>query len=123
MLPPQQKPVTPSLPVGQRVRFQIARAVDHVGAQLALVEAGLQRAAVVVIARISADRRQPVGSKRQKPLGRDPAGHVLDVGIEPAVLVDHQDGGERPRSARLHQVSAHGAGGAARRRVGHVAAP
>ncbi len=35
--------------------------------------------------------------------------------------MDHQDGGERPRSIRLHQVPAHGAGVAAGRRIGHVA--
>jgi hypothetical protein len=39
------------------VRFQETGAVDHVFAQLGLVEAGLQRAAVVVVARVPADRR------------------------------------------------------------------
>ena len=121
MPPPQQKPVTPSLPDDSACALRIARAVQHVGAQLALVEAGLQRAAVIVVAGIAADGKQAVGRQRQKPFGRGAARHVLDVGIEPAILVDHQHDGKRPVALGLHQVAAHGAGGAARRRVGHVA--
>jgi hypothetical protein len=48
------------------------------------------------------------------------ARHVLDVGIEPAVLVDHQHGTVRTGAARLHQVAAHGARRAAGRRIAHV---
>ena len=105
---------------GQRMRLQEARAVDHVRAQLALVEAGLQRAAVVVVARISAHRREPVGGERQKSFGRGSASHVLDVRVEAAILMDHEDGGERPRRIRLDEIPAHRARGAARRGVGHV---
>jgi hypothetical protein len=54
----------------ERVRLHEARAVEHVGEQLALVERRLQRAAVVVVAGIAADRGEPV---ELKTLASDPA--------------------------------------------------
>ncbi len=105
----------------QRMRLEKTRAVEHVGAQLGLVEAGLQRAALVVVAGIAADRKQSIRRQRQEALRGGAPRHVLDVGVESAVLVDHQHGGERPLSARLHQVAAHGAGAAAGRGIADVA--
>ena len=89
------------------MRLQEARAVEHVGAQLALVETGLQRPAVVVVAGVAADRGEAVGREGHEALDRGAARHVLDVGIEAAILVDHQHRRERPRPARLHEVPAH----------------
>src|SRR5678815_153863 len=68
-----------------RLTLEIARAVDHVGAQLCLIEARLKRAAIVVVTRIAADRRQSVRRKREEASDRCTARHILDVGIEPAV--------------------------------------
>ena len=104
----------------QLVRLEKARAVEQVGAQLGLVEIALQGAAVVIVARVAADRRQPVGREREETIDGGAARDVLDIGIEAAVLVDHQHGRERPRAGRLDEVTAHGAGGAARRRIGHI---
>src|SRR5262249_48181235 len=104
----------PEFAGGQFVRFQIARTVEYVGTQLALVQVGLEGPAIVIVARVAAYWRQPIWSKRQEACSRDPASHILNVRIEPAVLVDHEDGGVRSRSSRLHRVSTHGAGGAAR---------
>ena len=122
MPPPQQKPVTPSLPVERRVAFEIARAVDHVGAQLALVEAGLQRAPVVVVARIAADRRQARRARAPGilPLAARRATSSM-YGLSPRFSWITSTVGNGPAPARLHQVAAHRAGGAARRRIGHVA--
>ena len=106
---------------GERVRLHVARAVEHVRAQLGLLQAGLQGAAVVVVAGIAADGREAVGRQRQEPLGGGAAGDILYIGIEPPVLVDHQDGGEGAGPGRLHQVAAHRAGGAAGRGPAHVA--
>ena len=102
------------------MRLEKPGAVQHVGAQLALVETGLQRAAVVVIAGIAADREQAVRRQREKSLDCAAARHVLDVGVEAAVLVDHQDGGEGAVPGRLHEIAAHRARIAARRRIGDV---
>jgi len=65
--PPQQKPVTPSLPLDDLCDLRKARAVQHVRAQFALVETGLQRAAVIVVAGVAADRRQAVGREARNP--------------------------------------------------------
>ena len=107
MPPPQQKPVAPSLPVDSSCAFTKRRAVQHVGAQLRLVELGLHRAPVVVVARIAAERRQAVGREREEALHRRAPRHVLDVRIQAAVLVDHQHRRQRPVARRLHQVAAH----------------
>ena len=106
---------------GERVGLQESRAVQHVGAQLGGIEAGLQRAAVVVVAGIAADREQAVGREGEEAVECCAPRHVLDVGVEAAVLVNHQHRGERARARGLHQIAAHGARGAARRRPGDVA--
>ena len=105
---------------GQFVGFEELRAVQHVRLQLAAVETRLQFLAVVVIAGIAADRVQPVGGEGDKPFDRGAPGDVLDIGVEAAVLVDHEDGRERPVAGRLDQVAAHFARIAAGGIVGDV---
>ena len=81
----------------QLVRLQVTRAVDHVLAQLRLIEAGLQRAAVVVVAGIAADRRQAVGRQRDEARDGGAPRDVLDIRIQAAVLVNHEHGRKRAR--------------------------
>ena len=101
--------------------FDEPGAVQHIGAQLGLVELRLQRAAIVVVAGITAERRQAIRRQREKTIHREPARDVLDVRVEPAVLVNHQH--RRPGSValRVHQVAAHLFAVPAGRRIRHVA--
>ncbi len=46
------------------------RAIEHVGAQFGLIEFGLHFTAIVVVARISAEREQTSGGERQKAFDR-----------------------------------------------------
>jgi hypothetical protein len=48
------------------MRLEVLGAVDHVLAQLRLIEARLHRAPVVVVAGIPSDRREPVRGEREK---------------------------------------------------------
>jgi hypothetical protein len=70
---------------------------------------------------LAAGREQPVRRQRDEALQRGAPRDVLDVGIEAAILVDHQHGGMLARHRRRHQIAAHRARIAARRRIGHVA--
>ena len=47
--------------------------------------------AFLIIIRITANRRQPIGRKSDKIGDRQPARDIPDVGIEAAVLVDDED--------------------------------
>ena len=105
---------------GKLVGLQKPRAVEEIRAQLRLVEVALQRAAVVVVARIAADRKQAVRRERKKALDRGAAGDVLDVRIEAAVFVDDDHRRKRPHAHGLHEIAAHGARIAAGRRIVHV---
>ncbi|MNT17257.1 hypothetical protein D3C72_1523970 [compost metagenome] len=59
--------------------------------ELLRVDRGLELAAPVVIARVTPHRAQPIGRQRDKSgLGQTP-GNVFDVGIEAAVLMDHDN--------------------------------
>ena len=99
------------------VRLEKPRTVDHVPVQLLRVQASLQRPAVIVVAGVSADRRQTVRGQREEPgHGRAPR-HVLDVRIQAAVLVEDHDGREWSIAGGLHEVSAHGPGRAPGRRI------
>mmetsp|Transcript_27437 Transcript_27437/g.50564 ORF Transcript_27437/g.50564 Transcript_27437/m.50564 type:complete len:259 (-) Transcript_27437:2192-2968(-) len=58
--------------------------------QLGAIHRPLHRPAVIIIARITSQRRQTVGTKGQvSGLGRA-AHNVLDIGVQPTVFVDHQ---------------------------------
>jgi hypothetical protein len=89
------------------VRLQEVGAVQHVGAQLGLIQPRLQRPPVVVIPRIAPDGEEPIGGEGEEALHRDAPGHVLDVRIEAAILVDHEHGRKRARPRRLHQIAAY----------------
>jgi len=101
----------------------VKRAAGHVGPQPALVESRLEVAAVIVVPGVAPDQREPVGREDKEGFRREPSRHVLDVRVEAAVLVDDEGGRERTRAARLHEVAAHGAGGAAGRGIADVARP
>jgi hypothetical protein len=58
------------------------------------IGAAVTRGAMLVVAGISADRKQPIGSEREGPSVAARRATSLDVGIEPAVLVDYEDGGQ-----------------------------
>jgi hypothetical protein len=109
------------VPPPQLVRLQPLRAIEHVLAQLRLVELRLHRAPVVVISRIAAQGRQPIGREREESVHRRAPSHVLDVRIQPAVLVDHQHRRPRPVPRRLHQIAAHLLAVPAGRGISHIA--
>ena len=92
--PPKQNPTTPILPVQSGRLLSHAAAGDEILADLLLVELGEQLARLVLVARIAAERRQRVGREGHEALERDATSDVLDVRIQPAVLVHHQDAGE-----------------------------
>ena len=60
---------------------------DHVLARLRLVERAEQLARLVLVAGIAAEREQRVGREGDEVLERQAAGDVLDVRVQPAVLV------------------------------------
>jgi hypothetical protein len=61
------------------MQLEKARVVQHVRAQFALVETGVQRAAVIVVAGVAADRRQAVGREGEKSFDRSAARHIFDT--------------------------------------------
>ena len=89
------------------MRLQKLGAVRHIGAQLVLVELGLERATVVVVTGIAADRKQSIRCQGKETFNRAAPCHVLDVGIEAAIFVHHQHRRERSVALGLHQVAAH----------------
>ena len=120
MPPPQQKPRRAEPPRRQLVRLEKPRAVQHVGAQLRLVEFPPKRARFVVVAGIAAERREAVGRERDVAFDRGAPRDILDIGIQSAVLVDDEHRGPRPLPRRPHEVAAHRFGVATRRRVRDV---
>ncbi len=97
-----------------------ARAVQHVGTQLRLVQLRLQGAPVVVVAGVAAERREPVRCEGEEAFQRRTPRHILDIRVEPAVLVDHEHRRPRALSRRVHQIAAHRRTVAARRRIRDV---
>jgi hypothetical protein len=87
---------------GRRIQvFGHLRAVD-------LLE---QLGTILVIAGIAAHRRQPVGRHGHEACHRQPSRDVLDVGIEAAILVNHDDRGElAARRGGPHQIAVDMAG-------------
>ncbi len=79
---------------------------------IAFAPDALHRSAVIVVAGISAQRIQRIRREADEARDGQPPGDVLDVGIEPAVLVNHEDGGQTmrdhlgPRVVALHDASA-----------------
>ena len=91
----------------QFVILEKVGAVDHVLAQLLLIQGALHGAAVVVVAGVAADGGQSIGSQGHESRHRGSARNILDVGIETAVLVDYQNRREWAGADGLHQVAAH----------------
>lgn len=74
--------------------------------QLGPIDGLLQNLAVCIIPGIAADRGQPVRGQRHEPGLRHPPGDILDIGVEAAVFVDHQHGGDFPgRLGGFHQIT------------------
>jgi hypothetical protein len=105
------------------VRLDEARTVQHVGAQLRLIELGLHCAPLVIVSRVAAKGRKTIGCERDEAFDRGAPRNVLDVGIQPAVLVNDEHHGPRTLPGGLHEVAAHVLGVAAGRRVRDVLRP
>ena len=81
--------------------------------RLLAIELADQRARLVFIRRRAAAARERVRRDREETREREPARDILDVRIEPAVLVNHDDGGSlRRRLGRMCDIAADGAAGA-----------
>ena len=84
-----------------------ARAVDHVLAQLRLVERALHFPAVIIITGITADRRQTVRRQCQETGDTESPRDVLHIGVQAAVLMHDQHGRERTLAGGHDKVTAH----------------
>ena len=108
------------LAVAEPARAQVVDGGEEVVHQLHRVDLLLKPPPVLVVARIPAHRAQAVGRQGHETGLRHAARHVLDVGVEAAVLVHHHDARHRTLHARrAHEVGAHLAV-ALRRGVAHV---
>ena len=99
MPPPQQKPTAPTLPVDSGWCSRNGTAAAMRCAVSSGIERGDHVAALVLVGRRAAERRQHVDREAEKAFEREPPRDVLDVRIEPAVLVD--DDHRRTFSLRL----------------------
>ena len=86
-----------------RVCPQIFIGGDEVHKQLAGVKLGLHVTALVVVSGIAAQRSQPVRGERREACDGEAARHVLDIGIEPPVLMHHDNGATLAAHRRLHE--------------------
>src|SRR5262249_20658488 len=87
---------------------QPVRGRDEILAGLLRIQLGKELTRLVLVAGIAAEGCQGVRREGHEPLERDATGDVLDVWIQPAVLVDHQDAGELPgNSGWSNEVAAH----------------
>jgi hypothetical protein len=105
------------------VRPAHAKRGDEVGARLRLVQLGEQRARLVLVAGIAAQREQRVRRVGDEALQRQAARDVLDVRVQAAVLVHDQDRRQLALGVRRHrQVAAHRAVALRRRQAfgGHA---
>ena len=86
--------------------FQPVRRGEEIGPHLGIVDLAEHLPALLIVARVAAERRDSVGRERDIALDSEPARHVFDIGIEAAVLVHDQDG--RQFSGRIrgpHQIA------------------
>ena len=79
----------PAAAVGPRL--QPARRGQEILAPLGIVELGEHLSALVIVARISAQRRQRVRREGHEILQGKSPGNVLGVGVQAAILVDDDD--------------------------------
>jgi hypothetical protein len=98
MPPPKQKPTAPILPFDSGRAFSQARR-DEVLEHLRPVHLAELDGALLVVARVAADRGQPSGAKATKFATAKRARDVFDVRIQAAVLVDDEDRGSLPALA------------------------
>ena len=81
---------------------------EQVLAALLRIEPGEELHRLLLVAGIAADRRQRIGGERGIAVDGEAAGDVLDVRIEPAVLVDDDDAGPGARAfRRTREIAAH----------------
>ena len=115
--PPKQNPTAPILPLHCGKRLE----EPHGGREIVDPLDGIERAehlrGLLLVAGIAAERRERVRRESHEPVHREPAGDILDVRIEAAVLVDHHDARPLARPRGPGKVALHRAGG---RRVGEV---
>ena len=90
MPPPKQKPTAPSLPFDSACAFSQLAAATKSSIIFGPSTVAERRRALLVVARIAADRGQAVGREGDEVGDGEAARDVLDVGIQPAVLVDDE---------------------------------
>ena len=73
------------------MRLQIADSCSEILSHLFAIALSLQVSAVVIIARITAKRRQCIRCKADEPRNCEPPRHVFDVWIQPAIFVNYND--------------------------------
>ena len=88
--PPKQKPMAPILPVQSGRDFSHTAAARKSSGILAPSTSLKSCRALFVVARIAADRGQPVRRKGDEIGDRQPPRDVFDIGIEAAILVDDE---------------------------------
>ena len=88
--------------------FSQPAAGDEVLARLGLIELREHLAGLVFVAGIAAEREQRVRRERDEVVERQAARDVLDVRVQPAVLVDDEDRRQLAGGlGRPHEVAAH----------------
>jgi hypothetical protein len=75
------------------------------GEHVVLVGLGVQLARGILARRGPAGDGQEVGRKGEVTLDREPSRHVLDMRVEAAVFLDHDDGGPLALGRGPHQVT------------------
>ena len=88
-----------------RARFQPHRGGEEIFPHLAAVDLAEQLRALLFVARIAADRGQPVRRESDEIGDRQPPRHIFDIGIEAAVFVDDQNAGSFRRVRRPHEIA------------------
>ena len=106
MPPPKQKPTAPTLPVRFGRAFSQLRGGDEVLGHLRASTCPNMLRRPFLRRRDSRRAGQPVGREGQEAGDAEAARDVLDVRIEAAVLVDHEDAGQLAAGVgRAHEVA------------------
>lgn len=83
---------------------------DEVFGHLGGVAFRLHLAAFIVVAGVAAEGEEGIGSEGEEAGDGETAGHVFDIGIEPAVFVDDHDAGLLRGADGFGEVAAHFSG-------------
>ena len=78
---------------------------DEIFGHLLAVDGAKRRRTFLIIARITADRGQPVGSERHIAGLGEAAGDVFDIGVEPAIFVNDEHDGKLFALGRLGEIA------------------